>query len=163
MRILAKLLVWLLENSSGDRNEISLTGPAERDIWLHVSAEDDACTNETCLERVGGACPFFQAKQAALNAHLLIVNHALLLTDVAVGNRILPEYEHVIIDEGHHLESASTDALSFRLTHFDIERLIRETGGTTSGILGSILGDIRNQTKPSDYAIVNQKTERATI
>jgi len=109
MRILAKVLVWRLENTSGDRNEINLTGPSEREVWVHISAEDDACTNETCLERAGGTCPFFLAKQASLNAHLLIVNHALLLTDVAAGNRVLPEYEYLIVDEGHHLESATTD------------------------------------------------------
>jgi DNA polymerase-3 subunit epsilon/ATP-dependent DNA helicase DinG len=162
MRVLAKVLVWLLENSSGDRTEINLTGPSERDVWGHISAEDDACTNETCLERTGGACPFFQAKQASLNAHILIVNHALLLTDVAVGNRILPEYEHVIIDEGHHLEAATTDALSFRLTQFDMERLFREAGGSNSGILGHLLVNTRNQIRPSDFALLNQKIERAT-
>jgi ATP-dependent DNA helicase DinG len=162
MRVLAKVLVWRLENPSGDRTEINLTGPSEREIWVHISAEDESCTNETCLERTGGACPFFQAKQASQNAHILIVNHALLLTDVAVGNRILPEYEHVIIDEGHHLESATTDALSFRLTQFDFERLIREAGGTNSGLLGQLLSTTQDQISPSDYAVMNQKCERAT-
>jgi DNA polymerase-3 subunit epsilon/ATP-dependent DNA helicase DinG len=131
-------------------------------VWVHVSAEDDACTNETCLERTGGACPFFRAKQASQNAHILVVNHALLLTDVAVGNRVLPDYEHVIIDEGHHLESATTDSLSFRLTQFDIERLIREIGGSSSGILGHLLAATRDQIRPSDFALINQKVERAT-
>ncbi len=162
MRVLAKVLVWRLDNSSGDRTEINLTGPSERDVWVHISAEDEACTNETCLERTGGACPFFQAKQASQNAHILIVNHALLLTDVAVGNRILPEYEHVIVDEGHHLESATTDALSFRLTQFDFERMIREAGGTNSGVLGQLLSTTRDQIRPSDFAVLNQKCERAT-
>ncbi|MGA2490519.1 MAG: helicase C-terminal domain-containing protein [Anaerolineales bacterium] len=162
MRILAKVLVWQQENSSGDRTEINLTGPSEREVWVHVSAEDDACTSETCLERTGGACPFFRAKQAAQNTHILVVNHALLLTDVAIGNRILPDYEHVIIDEGHHLESATTDSLSFRLTQFDIERLIREIGGSSSGILGHLLSTTHDQVRPSDYALLNQKVERAT-
>ena len=162
MRVLGKILVWQLENTSGDRTEINLTGPSEREVWVHVSAEDDACTNETCLERTGGACPFFRAKQASQNAHILVVNHALLLTDVAVGNRVLPDYEHVIIDEGHHLESATTDSLSFRLTQFDIDRLIREVGGSSSGILGNLLATTRDQIRPSDYAILNQKVERAT-
>ncbi len=162
MRVLAKVLVWQLENTSGDRTEINLTGPSERDVWVHVSAEDDACTNETCLERTGGACPFFRAKQASQNAHILVVNHALLLTDVAVGNRVLPDYDHVIIDEGHHLESATTDSLSFRLTQFDIDRLIREIGGSSSGILGHLLITTHNQVRPSDFAVINQKVERAT-
>jgi ATP-dependent DNA helicase DinG len=162
LRVLAKVLVWLMGNASGDRTEINLTGPAERDVWQHISAEDDACTTETCLERMGGACPFFRARQAAQNAHLLIVNHALLLTDVAVGNRVLPEYEHVIIDEGHHLETATTDALSFRLTQGDLERLLRETGGSSSGLLGQVLNSTRDQVRPSDYALLSQKVERAT-
>ncbi len=162
MRILAKVLVWQLENSSGDRTEINLTGPNERDVWTHLSAEDDACTTETCLERTGGACPFFRAKQASQNSHILVVNHALLLTDVAVGNRVLPEYEHLIIDEGHHLESATTDSLSFRLTQVDLDRLIREAGGSSSGILGHVLFATRDQVRPSDYALLSQKIERAT-
>jgi len=162
MRILAKVLVWRLENTSGDRNEINLTGPSEREVWVHISAEDDACTNETCLERAGGTCPFFLAKQASLNAHLLIVNHALLLTDVAAGNRVLPEYEYLIVDEGHHLESATTDSLSFHLTQFDLERMIREAGGSNSGVLGNLLNSARDQVRPSDFAMLNQKVERAT-
>jgi ATP-dependent DNA helicase DinG len=162
MRILAKVLVWQQLNNAGDRTEINLTGPTEREVWLHLSAEDDACTSETCLERTGGACPFFKAKQASQNAHILVVNHALLLTDVAIGNRVLPDYDHVIIDEGHHLESATTDSLSFRLTQFDMERLIREIGGSSSGLLGHVLSSTRDQVRPSDFALLNQKVERAT-
>ena len=162
MRVLAKVLVWTLDNKSGDRTELNLTGPSERDVWVHLSAEDDACTNETCLERTGGTCPFFHAKQAALNAHLLIVNHALLLTDVAAGNRVLPEFEYLIVDEGHHLEAATTDSLSFHLTQYDLERVIRETGGSSSGILGNLLSSARDQVRPSDFALLTQKTERAT-
>lgn len=162
LRVLAKVLVWLQENHNGDRTEINLNGPTERDVWLHMSAEDDACTSEVCLERQGGACPFFRAKQAALNAHILVVNHALLLTDVAVGNRVLPEYQHVIIDEGHHLEAAATGALSFRLTQWDMERLIREAGGSTSGVFGQLLAAARDAVRPSDYALLGQKVERAT-
>lgn len=162
LRVLAKILVWLRNNSSGDRTEINLTGQSERDIWIHLSAEDDSCTGETCLERTGGACPFFRAKQASLNAHILVVNHALLLIDVATNNRILPEYEHVIIDEGHHLESATTDALSFHLTQFDLDRLIHEVGGSASGILGQLIAGTRNEMRPSDLAELTLRVSRAT-
>jgi ATP-dependent DNA helicase DinG len=162
MRVLAKVLVWRRDNQSGDRTEITLTGPSEREVWAHISAEDNACTSETCLSRMGGTCPFFRAKQASLRAHILVVNHALLLTDVATGNRVLPEYEHVIIDEGHHLEAATTDALSFRLTQFDMEHMIHETGGSNSGILGYIITATQNQISPSEFAQIKQKIERST-
>ncbi len=104
MRVLAKVMVWQMTNQSGDRSELNLTGPAEREVWVRVSAEDDACTTETCMKRTGGACPFHRAKTMSQTAHVLVVNHALLLSDVATGSRVLPEYSHLIIDEGHHLE-----------------------------------------------------------
>ncbi|MDZ4159301.1 MAG: hypothetical protein U1B80_05860, partial [Anaerolineaceae bacterium] len=99
MRVFAKILVWLHEGGTGDRTQINLTGSVEQDIWNHLSAQDEACSAETCLSRTGGACPFYQAYQAAHCAHLIIVNHALLLADVATGNRVLPDYDYVIIDE----------------------------------------------------------------
>ena len=49
LRVLAKILVWQLNNSSGDRSELNLTGPTEREAWNRLSAEDDACTTETCI------------------------------------------------------------------------------------------------------------------
>ncbi|MFN3491624.1 MAG: DNA polymerase III subunit epsilon, partial [Anaerolineales bacterium] len=104
--------------------DLNLTGPVEREIWSRLSAEDDNCTTETCVGRMGGVCPFYRAKQAAQNSHLLIVNHALLLSDVSTGSKVLPEYDYVIVDEAHHIESAVTNALSFRLTQQDLERML---------------------------------------
>src|SRR5678815_4174509 len=80
MRVLAKVMVWQLNNQNGDRSELNLTGPTEREVWVRMSAEDDACTTETCMKRTGGACPFHRAKTASQNAHVLVVNHALLLS-----------------------------------------------------------------------------------
>jgi ATP-dependent DNA helicase DinG len=162
MRVLAKILVWSLENSSGDRNEINLTGPTEREAWMRLSAEDDSCTTETCMGRMGGVCPFQRAKQAALNSHLLIVNHALLLADVASGSKVLPEYDYVIVDEAHHMESAITGALSFRMTQSDLERMLKELGGTSAGILGRVLTELHPSLRPSDFGLLQQKIKRAT-
>jgi DNA polymerase-3 subunit epsilon/ATP-dependent DNA helicase DinG len=162
MRVLAKVLVWLLENQSGDRNEINLTGPAEREIWARMSAEDDACGGETCVKATGGACPFYRARQAAISAHVLIVNHALLLSDIAAGSHVLPAYDYLIVDEAHHLESATTNALSFRLTEFDLGRMLKEIGGSTTGVLGRLLGETNEALRPSDFGLLQQKVNRAT-
>ena len=133
MRVLAKILVWRQENDSGDRGEINLNGAAERDIWMRLSAEDEGCKAETCQIRSEGGCPFYRARQIAQSAHILVVNHALLLSDIASGNRVLPDYNYLIIDEGHHIEAATTSALSFRATQGDLIRLLRELGGASSG------------------------------
>lgn len=162
MRVLAKIIVWMLDNASGDRNEINLTGPTERDAWMRLSAEDDNCTTETCMGRMGGICPFQRAKQAAQNSHILVVNHALLLSDVASGSKVLPEYDYVIVDEAHHMESAITGALSFRLTQNDIERMMKELGGSSAGLLGRILTDLHQSLRPSDFGLLQQRIKHAT-
>lgn len=162
MRVLAKILVWLRENQSGDKAEINLTGPDERAVWRRVSAEDDACTADNCIKHTGGSCPFYRAKQAAQSAHILIVNHALLLADIASGSRVLPEYDYLIIDEAHHLESATTNSLSFKLTPSDMNRLMRELGGSKSGALGDLLTEASQSLRPSDQALLTQKISRAT-
>src|SRR5258706_985520 len=162
MRVLAKVMVWQLDNQSGDRSELNLTGPTEREVWNRVSAEDDACTTDTCIKRTGGACPFHRAKSASQNANVLVVNHALLLSDVATGSKVLPEYSHLIIDEGHHLESATTNALAFRLNQFDMDRMMKEVGGTNAGVLGRLLGETKEALRPSDFALLQQKVAQAT-
>lgn len=162
MRVLAKILVWKIENNSGDRNEINLTGPIEREVWARLSAEDDNCNTETCLGRMGGSCPFYRAKQAAQSAHLLIVNHALLLSDVSTGSKVLPEYDYVIVDEAHHMESAVTSALSFRMTQNDLDRMLKELGGSSAGLLGRLLTETHDTLRPSDFGLLQQKAKRAT-
>ncbi len=162
MRVLAKVMVWLQESDSGDRSEINLNGPIERDIWMHICAEDEGCKAETCMSRTGGTCPFYRVRQAALNAHLIIVNHALLLSDVATGSRVLPEYNYLIIDEGHHLEAATTSALGFKVTQSDLVRMLRELGGSSSGVLGRMLTELKSLLRPSDMAAMESTIARAT-
>jgi len=162
MRILAKIMVWRLGSESGDRSEINLNGPVEREVWLRISAEDEGCTTENCIQRTGGNCPFLRVRQAAQSAHVLIVNHALLLADVATGNRVLPEYDFLIIDEAHHLEAATTNALSFSVTQYDIERLIHELGSPRSGALGWLLTLLGEVLPPPDLDQFSQMVHRAT-
>ena len=162
IRVLAKLLVWTNQSATGDRNELNLNRPQEKEAWMKFSAEDEACSTENCLARMGGTCPFHRARQAAQNAHILIVNHALLLSDVATGSKVLPEYQYLIVDEAHHLESATTGALSFRMSQNDFERLLREVGGSSAGVLGHLLTETRDVLRPSDYASFTQLVHRAS-
>lgn len=161
LRVLAKVLVWLQDSTSGDRAEINLNGPTEREAWMRLSAEDEGCTTETCLKRTGGICPFYRARQAAQSAHLLIVNHALLLADVAADSHVLPEYHYLIVDEAHHLEEATTNALSYHVTQPEVERLMHELGGPNSGVLGWLLATLQEVLTPADLAAANQLVHRA--
>lgn len=149
MHMLAKILVWLTANPSGDRSDLSLRGPAEASIWRRLSAEDEGCTLERCATQMGGACPFYQARRRAENAHLLIVNHALLLSDAVTEGRVLPEFSYLIVDEAHHLEDAVTNSLSFRTDPDTILRQIAELGTPRSGLLGDLLHQTHGSIPPN--------------
>ena len=162
MRVLGKVLVWLLESRTGDRTEINLNGNVERMVWSNLSAEDEGCRLEVCLKRTGGRCPFYRAKIAAENAHLLVVNHALLLADMATNNRVLPPFDYLIVDEAHHLESATTSAMAFQVRTKDIIRLNRELGGPKTGILGRFVSLCESLLEPAQMAALTQLAQKAS-
>jgi DNA polymerase-3 subunit epsilon/ATP-dependent DNA helicase DinG len=159
MRVLGKILVWLETSQTGDRGEINLNGPQERRIWNRISAEHEDCSTEGCLKRTGGRCPFYRARQAAHSSHLIVVNHALLLADVATGNRVLPEYDTLVIDEAHHLERATTNALSFYTSQTNLRRSLKALGDQKKGILSWVISLGQNTLSPSDYGALNQITQ----
>jgi ATP-dependent DNA helicase DinG len=151
LRVLAKTFLWLSDTTTGDRSEINLNGPGERAVWSQLSAEDEQCSPEVCSLYRRHACPFLRARQAAENAHVLIVNHALLVADLATENRVLPEYRYLIVDEGHQLEAAATDGLSFRCSGPDLERSLRELGGTRTGWLGTLVARTKKKDVPKGW------------
>ena len=154
-RVLAKVLVWLPETANGDGDELFLPNPTERAIWRQLSAEYEGCDPERCRRFHEGACYFYNARRAAESAHLVIVNHALLLADVAVQNRALPEYKYLIVDEAHHLEAATTNGLSFEADRASIYRLLNEVGkvgqsGRVTGLLAEVIGRCQKARVPRD-------------
>ncbi|MFL7792862.1 MAG: helicase C-terminal domain-containing protein [Anaerolineae bacterium] len=154
-RLLAKVLVWQLETTDGDGDSLFMPNPSERSLWRQLSAEHEGCNPEHCHHFHQSTCYFYNARQVAEAAHLVIVNHALLLADIAVQNRALPEYKHLIIDEAHHMESATTDGLSFEADRTQMQRLLSEAGkvrqtGRVTGLLGEMLGHCHKANLPSE-------------
>lgn len=162
VRVVGKIIVWLHEGGNGDRNEINLNGPIERAIWTTMSAESEGCRPNQCQFKQKGLCPFFAVREQAARSHVIIVNHALLLADMSVGGGVLPDYRYLIIDEGHHLESAATGAFSTRLSPIDLTRLLTELGASGKGLLGRLQVDFQNRTSPDDYAQISNLTGEIT-
>ena len=150
LRTVAKVLVWLLESNSGDKGEISLRGPIENSTWQRISAEDENCSLDRCRTAMAGACPFYKARKAAEAAHLVVVNHALLLSDALSENRILPDYRYLVLDEAHHLEEATTNGLSFRIDEAGLNRRLADLGGLKRGLLGDLLQSVRTNVPEKD-------------
>ncbi len=143
LRMIAKILVWLNESQTGDKGEISLRGNEEFNTWNRLSAEDEGCTSDRCAAMVEGKCPFYKARKAAESAHMVIVNHALLVSDAMTENRVIPDYRYLIVDEAHHLEDATTSGLSFRVDEGILRRRLADLGNTRRGLLGNILSAVK--------------------
>ena len=108
-----------------------------------------SCPGEECS---GRRCPFYakcfvyKARKRAAEAHLVVVNHALVLAEAtAPGSGILPAYGRLVLDEAHNLESIATEYLSYELSlpalTRILNRLVRRGKGKrarTGGALSSI-------------------------
>ncbi len=60
------------------------------------------------------------------------------------------------------MESAVTSALSFRMTQNDLDRMLKELGGSSAGLLGRMLTETHQTIQPSDFGLLQQKAKRAT-
>ena len=142
-RFLLRLLLWVNVTATGDRAELPLNR-AEMDLWPRACASEDNCVTTRCAYYPGG-CFLYRARQLAQGAHVIVVNHALLLSDLAKSGSLLPEYRRLIVDEAHRLEEEATDQLGFEVSEHDIYDCLDQF--SDRGGLGSrIRGHLRNAT-----------------
>jgi DNA polymerase-3 subunit epsilon/ATP-dependent DNA helicase DinG len=113
-RIVCKTLVWRTATESGDRAELNLMR-GEGELWSRISANDESCDQRRCKRTPGVNCYLQRAREAAADAGIIVVNHALLLQDARMRGALLPQSEHVVIDEAHRLEDVATDAFGLEL------------------------------------------------
>ena len=112
VRLLGKTLVWLQDTCNGDKGEINLSGKDAR-TWSRISADEQGRCPGT---RGEWPCFLRASRERAEAAHMIVVNHALLLSDLAIGGGLLPEYDHLIIDEAQHLEEEATQQLGTQVS-----------------------------------------------
>ena len=119
-RLLCKTLVWRTSTESGDRAELNLMS-GEGELWSRISANDESCDQRRC-KRTPGGCYLQRARDAAVQAGIVVVNHALLLQDARMRGALLPEAEHLVIDEAHRLEDVATGAFGLELSEPHLRR-----------------------------------------
>ncbi|HEY8816007.1 MAG TPA: exonuclease domain-containing protein, partial [Candidatus Dormibacteraeota bacterium] len=107
LRFKLKILVWLHSTESGDRSELRLHGKEEV-MWARIASDPLDCVGIHCTKE---DCYVHRARAEAEAADLVVINHALLLADAEVGGGLLPPFDHLVIDEAHHLEEAATRGL----------------------------------------------------
>lgn len=146
-RVLVKVLAWLPHTEIGDRAELNF-GPGEWPVWDQLRSDDEACDPGRCPFFRDSVCFFYRAHQRAGSAHLVVVNHALLLSDMTTGNRVLPDYSYLVVDEAHHLEDQATEHLGFALDGRGLERFLDGLAGRggrdrAGGLVAEIAGRVQ--------------------
>ncbi len=140
-RVLAKVLAWLPHTNTGDQAELLLLND-EFSIWQEIQATSETCLGDRCPYLGSGRCFFFRARGRAERAHLVIVNHALLLADLAMESRVLPDYRYLIIDEAHHLEEQATNQFGLQVARNDLAAYLGALGQPSSTAPSGLLGQI---------------------
>lgn len=125
---LDQVLEWIATSETGDRGDLPFI--PRQEVWERVQSESDNCLRLRCpfYEK----CFFYNSRRRAARARLLIVNHSLLMSDIAVRREsnnytmaaVLPPYSRVILDEAHHLEDAATGNLSQVVTRVGLRQAI---------------------------------------
>ncbi|MEX2049407.1 MAG: helicase C-terminal domain-containing protein [Gemmatimonadota bacterium] len=139
---IAALLEWMRVTEDGSLSDLSFS-PAD-ETWEEVRSDADICLR--------GRCPHFQdcfyqkSRREAAHAELLVVNHHLLFTDLAVRratqnytqSAVLPAYRRVVLDEAHNLEDAATSHLGVEVTRRGLFRALSRLDRKGRGILTAV-------------------------
>ncbi|HSM07140.1 MAG TPA: helicase C-terminal domain-containing protein [Longimicrobiales bacterium] len=139
---LSSLLSWIQETDDGSLTDLTFTPSDE--VWEEVKSDPDACLRARCPHFQ--ACFYQRSRRRASSARLLVVNHHLLFTDVAVRratrnwtqSAVLPAYRHVILDEAHNVEDAATSHLGVQASRRGLFRLLARLDRRGKGLLTAL-------------------------
>ncbi len=124
---LEKIDRWLAHTDSGDRAELDWLADRST-LWPRFAASATRCLGGDCPE--AAECFLQRLRRKAGAARLLIVNHHLFFSDLALRaagyGELLPRYEAVIFDEAHHLENVATTFFGKSFSHYQLLDLLTD-------------------------------------
>jgi len=138
----AQILVWLLETDYGDVEELNLSSGGK--IFWH-QVKSDAAVSANHRSPWFSRDFYHRRKRFAMNADLIITNHALLFSDLINEHQLLPAYQQAVIDEAHHLEDIATEFFGIKTDYFSIlQGFVRMGLKDGDGIYGKVLSILKN-------------------
>ena len=120
---LARIAVWASFTTSGDRAELRLTEEQDQRFYL-LSAANARCSSRLCRWYRDDECFLSLLRQRARTAHIVVTNHALLVTERDKKD-LLPKAWSLVIDEAHELENATTSVLTNEMPRSWIASVLR--------------------------------------
>ena len=103
-RLLARVSRWAATTKTGDLAELTDL-PEQSPVWPSITSTRENCLGQECAQF--SRCHVFDARRNAQAADIVVVNHHLLLADLALKDEgfgdLLPGAEAVILDEAHQV------------------------------------------------------------
>jgi ATP-dependent DNA helicase DinG len=136
------IMQWIRSTREGSIQDLPFQPSAE--VWDEVASESDVCLRARCPHFE--SCFYQRARRDAASADLLVVNHHLLFSDLAIrraaGNytapAVLPPYRRLILDEAHNLEDAATSHLGASVSRRGLFRILGRLDRRGRGILTAV-------------------------
>ncbi|MCK4437417.1 DEAD/DEAH box helicase [bacterium] len=141
---LEKISHWKEETDTGLRLELSFE-PSEK-VWSLICREPDLCLGKRCPFRDN--CYYAKARAIQAKAHILVVNHHLFFANLALGGKILPDYQAVVFDEAQNLEEVAASYLGLQVSNSQVKFLLDTIYNpkTEKGLI-SRLGEVGNKSR----------------
>lgn len=149
---LQQIMAWAETTKDGSKEDLSFIPSYQ--AWDEVCCEADQCSRVRCAHY--SRCFFHRARRQAARADILVVNHALLLSDLSLrlqtdnysATAVLPPFDRVILDEAHHLEDVATSYFSSQVTRFTFSRILnrlRHPRKPNQGLLPRLLDQLSQE------------------
>ena len=114
-----------------------------------MASDQGNCLGRNCPHNE--ECFYYRARRRVYNAQILVVNHALFFSDLALrreGVKLLPDYDVVVFDEAHNVESVAGDHLGMSVTSGQVDFALGQlyNDRTNRGlVVHHKLGDVQKQ------------------
>jgi ATP-dependent DNA helicase DinG len=114
---------WSRKTEDGSLSDLGFK--PEPAVWNLVESDTNNCLGAKCPDYE--KCFYFRARRKVNGADILVVNHALFFSDLALrkeGFGLLPDYQVAILDEAHTIEDVAADHLGLRITRGQVDYLL---------------------------------------
>ena len=143
---LASLLEWVEKTEDGSLADLPFVPSDE--VWDEVRSEPDVCLRAKCPQFQ--RCFYQRARRRAASADVLVVNHHLLFTDLAVRRAtqnwsqaaVLPPAKRLVLDEAHNVEDAATSHMGAEITRRGLLRLLSRLERNGKGVLPALAKEL---------------------
>ncbi|MCD6308480.1 MAG: hypothetical protein J7M24_05740, partial [Candidatus Latescibacteria bacterium] len=113
---------WLLKTATGDLSETGFYSMLiESGLLERINSDTISC--------IGGRCPSNErcfvnrVRRAAQKAHVIIVNHSLVFSDMVSEGGVLGQYSRLVFDEAHNIEKVALQYLGVSMHYYRIRRV----------------------------------------